>query len=67
MRAIEKVLAAKDYVLILDMSGTEKTTVTEVIRRTVRVGKTVLVASYTHPAADTVLGMVGRGERSMRF
>ena len=62
VQAIEKVLGAKDYALVLGMPGTGKTTVVvEVIRRLVRAGKTVLVASYTHSAVDTILGKVVGG------
>ena len=62
VQAIEKVLAAKDYALILGMPGTGKTTVVaEMIRRLVGAGKTVLVASYTHSAVDTILEKVVGG------
>ena len=55
-RAITKVLSARDYALILGMPGTGKTTVTAAIIRTLlRMGKTVLLTSYTHSAVDTIL------------
>lgn len=54
--AISKVLSAKDYALILGMPGTGKTTVlAALIRILVRMGKTVLLTSYTHSAVDTIL------------
>ncbi|GBE84559.1 DNA replication ATP-dependent helicase/nuclease dna2 [Sparassis crispa] len=54
--AMKKVLSAQDYALILGMPGTGKTTViSALIRELVRRGKTVLLASYTHSAVDTIL------------
>ncbi|KAL6302085.1 Dna2-domain-containing protein [Sparassis latifolia] len=54
--AMKKVLSAQDYALILGMPGTGKTTViSALIRELVRMGKTVLLASYTHSAVDTIL------------
>ena len=54
--AIAKVLAAKDYALILGMPGTGKTTTTaEIIQALVRRGKSVLLTSYTHSAVDNIL------------
>ncbi|KZT71118.1 Dna2-domain-containing protein [Daedalea quercina L-15889] len=51
-----KVLTAQDYALILGMPGTGKTTViAAIIQILVSLGKTVLLASYTHSAVDTVL------------
>jgi DNA replication ATP-dependent helicase Dna2 len=55
-RAITKVLAARDYALILGMPGTGKTTVVGAIIRTLAsMGKTVLLTSYTHSAVDAIL------------
>ncbi len=54
--AIDKVLRARDYALILGMPGTGKTTtIAEIIKELVRRGKTVLLTSYTHSAVDTIL------------
>jgi len=55
-QAIDKVLRADDYALILGMPGTGKTTVIAAIIKTlVAMGKTVLLTSYTHSAVDTIL------------
>jgi DNA replication ATP-dependent helicase Dna2 len=55
--AVERVLTARDYALILGMPGTGKsTTVVEVVRALVGQGKTVLLTSYTHSAVDTIVG-----------
>ena len=54
--AVARVLAAKDYTVILGMPGTGKTTtIAEIIKELVKQGKTVLLSSYTHSAVDTVL------------
>ncbi|KAF9644272.1 Dna2-domain-containing protein [Thelephora ganbajun] len=54
--AIEKVLNAEDYALILGMPGTGKTTViAALIKALVDLGKTVFLTSYTHSAVDTIL------------
>ncbi|KIJ56350.1 hypothetical protein M422DRAFT_23635 [Sphaerobolus stellatus SS14] len=54
--AVRKVLTAKDYAIILGMPGTGKTTtIAEIINALVRRGKSVLLASYTHSAVDTIL------------
>ncbi|TRM57387.1 AAA domain-containing protein [Schizophyllum amplum] len=54
--AVQRVLAAEDYALLLGMPGTGKTTVVAaLIRVLVSMGKTVLLASYTHSAVDTIL------------
>lgn len=55
-RAIEKVMNAKDYALVLGMPGTGKTTtIAHIIRALVSQGKSVLLASYTHTAVDNIL------------
>lgn len=55
-RAIEKVLSAKDYALVLGMPGTGKTTtIAHIIRALVSQGKSVLLTSYTHTAVDNIL------------
>ncbi|KAF5095524.1 hypothetical protein DV451_004636 [Geotrichum candidum] len=54
--AIKKVLVAQDYALILGMPGTGKTTtIAALIEILVARGQTVLLASYTHSAVDTIL------------
>lgn len=54
--AIEKVLLADDFALILGMPGTGKTTViSELIKLFVSNGKSVLLTSYTHSAVDNIL------------
>lgn len=54
--AIEKVVRAEDYALILGMPGTGKTTViAEIIKLLVAAGKSILLASYTHSAVDNIL------------
>ncbi|KAK5235684.1 DNA replication endonuclease-helicase Dna2 [Exophiala xenobiotica] len=56
LRAIEKVMSAKDYALVLGMPGTGKTTtIAHIIRALVSQGKSVLLASYTHTAVDNIL------------
>jgi DNA replication ATP-dependent helicase Dna2 len=55
-KAMERVMTAKDYSLILGMPGTGKTTtIAEIIKALVARGKTVLLSSYTHSAVDTIL------------
>ncbi|KZS87370.1 Dna2-domain-containing protein [Sistotremastrum niveocremeum HHB9708] len=55
-QAMDKVLTADDYALILGMPGTGKTTViAEIMQTLVANGKTVLLASYTHSAVDNIL------------
>lgn len=55
-KAIEKVMSAKDYALVLGMPGTGKTTtIAHIIRALVSQGKSVLLASYTHTAVDNIL------------
>ncbi|KAI7821947.1 DNA replication factor Dna2-domain-containing protein [Gamsiella multidivaricata] len=54
--AIETVLTARDYALILGMPGTGKTTtIAQIIHTLVAQGKSVLLSSYTHSAVDNVL------------
>jgi DNA replication ATP-dependent helicase Dna2 len=61
LNAISHILSAEDYALILGMPGTGKTTViAELVRTLVSRGKTVLVASYTHSAVDTILLKLSR-------
>lgn len=55
-RAIDKIMSAKDYALVLGMPGTGKTTtIAHIIRALVSQGKSVLLASYTHTAVDNIL------------
>ena len=54
--AIEKVMSAKDYALVLGMPGTGKTTtIAHIIRALVSQGKSVLLTSYQHTAVDNIL------------
>lgn len=54
--AIEKVLLADDFALILGMPGSGKTTViAELIKYLVKNGKSVVLTSYTHSAVDNIL------------
>ncbi|GAA5914570.1 hypothetical protein JCM5296_006275 [Sporobolomyces johnsonii] len=54
--ALERVLAAQDYALILGMPGTGKTTtIAEVLKALAKAGKSVLLTSYTHSAVDNIL------------
>ncbi|CCU81907.1 putative DNA replication ATP-dependent helicase dna2 [Blumeria hordei DH14] len=54
--AIQKVMNAEDYALVLGMPGTGKTTtVAHIIRALVSRGKSVLLTSYTHTAVDNIL------------
>lgn len=56
MQAVEKILGAENYALILGMPGTGKTmTVAEILRILVERGNSVLLASYTHSAVDSIL------------
>ncbi|KAI9790110.1 MAG: Tripartite DNA replication factor [Candelina submexicana] len=55
-RAIDKVMSARDYALVLGMPGTGKTTtIAHIIRALVSQGKSVLLTSYTHTAVDNIL------------
>lgn len=55
-KAIEKVMSAKDYALVLGMPGTGKTTtIAHIIRALIAQKKTVLLTSYTHTAVDNIL------------
>ncbi|KAJ4485710.1 DNA replication factor Dna2-domain-containing protein [Lentinula aciculospora] len=55
-QAVDKVIRAEDYALVLGMPGTGKTTViAAMIKAFVAMGKTVLLTSYTHSAVDTIL------------
>jgi DNA replication ATP-dependent helicase Dna2 len=54
--AVEKVLSASHYALILGMPGTGKTmTIACIVQVLVECGKRVLLTSYTHSAVDNVL------------
>lgn len=56
LSAIQKVLSAEDYALILGMPGTGKTTtIAAIIQLLVSQGKTILLASHTHSAVDNIL------------
>lgn len=54
--AINQVLSANDFTLILGMPGTGKTTtIAALVETLVSLGKTVLLTSYTHSAVDNIL------------
>ena len=54
--AIEKIMTAKDYALVLGMPGTGKTTtIAHIISALIAQGKSVLLTSYTHTAVDNIL------------
>ena len=54
--AIEKVMSANDYALVLGMPGTGKTTtIAHIIRALAAQGRSVLLTSYTHTAVDNIL------------
>ena len=64
LQALSHILRAQDYALVLGMPGTGKTTtVAEVIRVLVRMGKSVLLSSYTHSAVDTILRKLVGGRK----
>ncbi|KAJ7535699.1 hypothetical protein O6H91_12G043000 [Diphasiastrum complanatum] len=55
-RAILKILAARDYALILGMPGTGKTsTIVHAVQALCARGASVLLASYTNSAVDNIL------------
>ncbi|CAG9943887.1 unnamed protein product [Clonostachys rosea f. rosea IK726] len=55
-QAIEKVMSAQDYALVLGMPGTGKTTtIAHIIRALASQGKSVLLTSHTHTAVDNIL------------
>ncbi|RFU35334.1 hypothetical protein B7463_g965, partial [Scytalidium lignicola] len=55
-RALDKVMTAEDYALVLGMPGTGKTTtIAHIIRALVSQKKSVLLTSYTHTAVDNIL------------
>lgn len=54
--AVRKVMETQDYACLLGMPGTGKTTtVAQVVLELISQGKSVLVASYTHTAVDSIL------------
>lgn len=54
--ALNKVLGARDYALILGMPGTGKTTtIAAIVASLVKRGKSVLVTAYTNSAVDTLV------------
>lgn len=56
VRAVHKVLSARDYALVLGMPGTGKTTtIAEILKALAAAGKSVLLTSYTHSAVDNIL------------
>ncbi|SJX65083.1 related to DNA2-DNA helicase [Sporisorium reilianum f. sp. reilianum] len=62
--AIDKVLTAQDYALVLGMPGTGKTTtIAKLIELLVKLGKRILLTSYTHSAVDTILRKLGEDDK----
>ncbi|KAJ1938921.1 DNA replication endonuclease-helicase Dna2, partial [Linderina macrospora] len=56
VRVLRRVLAAEDYALVMGMPGTGKTTtIAALVDVLVSLGKSVLLASYTHVAVDNIL------------
>ncbi|KAK9460297.1 DNA replication factor Dna2-domain-containing protein [Lipomyces oligophaga] len=56
LSAVEKVLSAEDYALIMGMPGTGKTTtLCQIIEALLQQKKTILLTSYTHTAVDNIL------------
>ncbi|KAJ1856993.1 DNA replication endonuclease-helicase Dna2 [Coemansia sp. RSA 1822] len=66
---LRRVLSADDYALVMGMPGTGKTTtIAALVRVLVSLGKSVLLASYTHAAVDNVLlKLVGSGIAMVRL
>ncbi|TIB00727.1 hypothetical protein E3P94_01970 [Wallemia ichthyophaga] len=61
--AVQRVINTNEYALILGMPGTGKTTtVATTIKELVKRGKSVLLASYTHSAVDTILRKLDTSE-----
>ncbi|PHH60558.1 hypothetical protein CDD81_1563 [Ophiocordyceps australis] len=55
-RAVDKVMRAQDYALVLGMPGTGKTTtIAHIIRALTAQGKSVLLTCHTHTAVDNIL------------
>lgn len=60
---IDKVLTTQDYALVLGMPGTGKTTIiAKLIELLVKLGKRILLTSYTHSAVDTILRRLSEDE-----
>lgn len=67
--ALNKVLSAQDYALVLGMPGTGKTTtIAAIVSALVERGKSVLVSAYTHSAVDTIVQkLVSANVECVRF
>lgn len=65
--AVHQILRTQDYLLVLGMPGTGKsTTLVFAIRLLIAMGKTILLSSHTHSAIDNILLRLKRSS-SVRF
>lgn len=66
--AVRRVLETRDYLLILGMPGTGKsTTLVFLIRLLIHMGKTILLSSHTHTAIDNILLKLLQASPDARF
>jgi AAA domain len=60
--AVKKVFCARDYVLLLGLPGTGKTsTLSLIVRALIARGERVMICSYTHSAVDNLLSKIADG------
>lgn len=66
--AVRRIAAAKDYLLLLGMPGTGKSSVLAItIRTLVAKGYRVLVTSYTHSAVDNLVAKLDEAKMVRSF